>query len=144
MRPLLTASVPAASRGHTPLFGPAAGEQFTFHQVDTAFELMLLHGAKVPAGELKDYSVHSLRIWLACALLALEVPRPEIKRMVRWRGDESLDIYARINTDVWRRRILASYSAHVGSEVAGRLTGLGVQDLAAYAARFAENGEGDE
>ena len=52
-------------------------------------------------------------------------------------GDESLEIYARINTNVWRDRIRMSYSAHVASEVAGRLGGRGVADLAAYAARFA-------
>ena len=66
------------------------------------------------------------------------MPRPDIKRMLRWRGDESLEIYARINTSVWRSRVAATYDVHVSSTVASRIGGLGAVDLAAYAARFAE------
>ena len=69
--------------------------------------------------------------------LFYRVPRPEIKRMLRWRGDESLEIYARINTSTWRARLAASYDVHVSSMVAARIGGLGAVDLAAYAARFA-------
>ena len=98
---------------------------------------MMLHGARIPLARLRDYSIHSLRIWLACALLAIDVPRPEIKRMLRWRGDESLEIYARINTSVWRARVRATYSVMVSSTVAARIGGLGAVDLAEYAARFA-------
>ena len=97
----------------------------------------MLHGAQIPLARLRDYSIHSLRIWLACALLAIDVPRPEIKRMLRWRGDESLEIYARINTSVWRERVRATYDVVVSSTVAARIGGLGAVDLAEYAARFA-------
>ena len=121
-----------------PLFGPQVGERFSFYQMESAFDLMMHCGAGVPLPQLQDYSIHSLRIWLACALLALDVPRPDIKRMLRWRGDDSLEIYARINTSVWRARVTATYDVRVSSAVASRIGGLGAVDLAAYAARFAE------
>ena len=38
---------------------------------------------------------------MACALLAAGAPRWLIKRMLRWRGDESLEVYARVNNDEW-------------------------------------------
>ena len=39
--------------------------------------------------ELENYSVHSFHIFVACALLAAGALRWLIKRMLRWRGDES-------------------------------------------------------
>ena len=39
--------------------------------------------------ELENYSVHSFHISVACALLAAGALRWLIKRMLRWRGDES-------------------------------------------------------
>ena len=76
------------------LFGPAVGEEFTHAQLDEALLLLLSAGARVPDAELSDYSVHSFRIYAACALLAAKAPRWLIKRMLRWRGDESLEVYA--------------------------------------------------
>jgi len=126
----VAASVAGARRAVTPLFGPSVGEEFTGAQVDKAFQLMMLFGARVPAAQLKDYSVHSFRIWLACALLANGVDWATIKRTLRWRGDESLLIYARLNNDVWACNVFASYSAVVNSTVAARLPrDVGVFDL---------------
>jgi hypothetical protein len=126
----VAAAVDPARRGVTPLFGPSPGEEFTCGQVDKAFELMMLFGARVPAAQLHDYSVHSFRIWLACALLAAQVDWATIKRTLRWRGDESLLIYARLNNDVWARNVFASYTAVVNSTVAARLPrAVGVFDL---------------
>ena len=91
---------------------------------------MLLFGARVPAAQLKDYSVHSFRIWLACALLAAKVDWATIKRTLRWRGDESLLIYARLNNGEWARNIHSTYTAVVDSTVAARLPrAVGVFDL---------------
>ena len=82
---------------------------------------MLIFGALVPLARLADFSVHSFRIFVACALLAAKRSRETIKRALRWRGDESLDIYARLNDDEWAENVLATYTATVDSSVAARL-----------------------
>jgi len=61
--------------------------------------------AQDPEDELSNYSFHSFRIFLACALLAAGCPRWMIKRMLRWRGDESLEIYARVSDGEWELRL---------------------------------------
>ena len=104
----------------TPLFGPAVGEEFTHAELDAALELMLVAGANVPEDELHKYSVHSFRIYVACALLAADCPRWMIKRLLRWRGDESLEIYARVNDNEWATWIQKSMSVSVDSTIAGR------------------------
>ena len=125
-------------RAATPLFGPALGVEFTHREVELAFELLLTRGAGVPDGELKDYSIHSFRIFVACALLAADVSRADIKRLLRWRGDESLEVYARLNDEEWRARVRSTYTAHVGSTVAARLAGLGPLDFEQVAPTLAE------
>ena len=118
----LTADVDPAKRASTPLFGPSPGEEFTYHQVDTALQLMLTHGARVPESELEHYSVHSFRILAACALLAAGCPRWLIKRLLRWRGDESLEIYARVNNAEWAKWTSKLLDVKVESSTAARLT----------------------
>ena len=135
----LAAQPTAPQRALWPLFGPEPGVAFTYGQVTNAFELMLLHGANVPPDALAHYSVHSFRIFAACALLAANVPRAIIKRMLRWRGDESLEIYARVNDTEWRRHVFSTYTTEVSSTIADRLAGLGVVDLEAAAARLAQD-----
>ena len=111
-----------AKRASTPLFGPSPGEEFTYHQLDTALQLMLTHGARVPESELEHYSVHSFRIFAACALLSAGCPRWLIKRLLRWRGDESLEIYARVNNAEWAKWTSKLLDVKVESSTAARLT----------------------
>ena len=44
-------------------------EEFTHAQLDSALQLLLVEGAGVLEGDLHNYSVHSFRIFAACALL---------------------------------------------------------------------------
>ena len=125
----LRAAVPPERREVTPLFGPAIGEEFTHAEIEKYFVLLLVRGGMVPESLLRDYSIHSFRIWLACALLSQNVPRPMIKRLLRWRGDESLELYARLNNDEWRGHVFSTYRAVVNSTIAGRLTALGHLDF---------------
>ena len=121
----LAASLEPAQRAETPLFGPRPGEEFTHAELENLFCLTMLHGAGVSEQRLSDYSIHSFRIWVACALLEQRVPRPDIKRLLRWRGDESLDIYARLNDGEMKQYIHSTYQATVDSTIAGRLAALG-------------------
>ena len=107
--------------GRTPLFGPTTGEEFTHHQLDQALKLLLTQGAGVPEGDLENYSVHSFRIFVACALLAANAPRWLIKRMLRWRGDESLEVYARLNNTEWAGWTAKLVDVAVQSTISSRL-----------------------
>ena len=122
----LAACIEPSARSATPLFGPTPGAFFTGSQVDAAFTLCLAEGARVPEGELDDYTFHSFRIWLACALLSCGTPRWLIKRMLRWRGDESLEIYARVSDEQWQLRADACLSATVDAALVSRLPTLDV------------------
>ena len=115
------AAVPLSQRASTPLFGPSPGAEFTHAQVELAFELMLIFGARIPIVDLVMYSIHSFRIFVVCAMLAADRSRATIKRALRWRGDESLDIYARLNDSEWAANVYATYTAEVNSSVAARL-----------------------
>ena len=118
----LAAQIPPEQRATTPLFGPAPGEEFTHAQLDSALQLLLVEGAGVLEGDLHNYSVHSFRIFAACALLAANCPRWLIKRMLRWRGDESLEIYARVNDSEWADWTQKMVNVAVDSTIASRLT----------------------
>ena len=98
---------------------------------------MMLFGALVSMSDLADYSIHSFRIFVACALMAADVPRHTIKRLLRWRGDLSLEIYARLNDEEWARHVASIYTARVDSTIAARLASLGAIDLEAAALRLA-------
>ena len=98
------------------------GEEFTHGQLDAALQLLLTCGAGVPESELENYSVHSFRIYAACALLAADCPRWMIKRLLRWRGDESLDVYARVNNEEWAMWTSKLIDSTVESTIASRLT----------------------
>ena len=70
--------------------------------------------------------------------MAAGVPWPTIKRLFRWRGDLSLEIYARLNDSEWSEHVQQIYTAKVDSTVAARLATLGTIDLEAAALRFAQ------
>ena len=53
--------------------------------------------AVMPEAAAKTHSVHSFRIYLACALRDRGVPPATIKEMLRWRSDAALCVYARVN-----------------------------------------------
>ena len=84
--------------------------------------MLLTCGANVPESELSDYSVHSFRIYAACALLAANCPRWMIKRLLRWRRDDSLEIYARVNNEDWATWTSKLLDVTVQSTIASRLT----------------------
>ena len=115
-------------RAATPLFGPSVGQFFTAAQLEAAFLLCLRWGAGVAEALLSDYSLHSFRISVACALLAVDCPRWLIKRMLRWRGDESLEIYARVSDHDWARWSGAAISATVDASQVPRLPQMDISD----------------
>ena len=63
----------------------------------------------------------SFRIFLACALLAANCPRWLIKRMLRWRSDASLEIYARVSDAKWSGRLSDSLGVTVDASLVPRM-----------------------
>ena len=117
----LRAAVAPTRRAATPLFGPEVGSYFSGSQVDAAFNLLLTRGAGLSEAEARDYSVHSFRIFVACALLAVDCPRWLIKRMLRWRGDEALDTYARVSNELWEKHGAGALTATVDARIVPQL-----------------------
>ena len=86
---------PEAMRA-SPLFTMSPGlESFRHGVVDNVFHALLL--TFLTAAEVQKYSWHSWRIGLACALLATNAPVATILALCRWKGPQSLQIYARRN-----------------------------------------------
>ena len=83
-------------------------------EIDARFQAMLRATGVAPerAG---TYSMHSWRIYLACALLASGAPHSQILSMLRWRSDEALRLYARLNDTTYATWLDASGTAEIES-----------------------------
>ena len=113
-------AVPAAQRATTPLFGPRLGSAFAYDRLTKWLHLFLL-AAGVPRSELHKYSIHSFRITLCCKLYGMRVPLERIKRLLRWRSDDSVQIYGRVNDPEAAEWVRLSYRAPVDSSTAAHL-----------------------
>jgi hypothetical protein len=93
----LRRAVPADRRRTTPLFssGGAGAAPWSHGRLKYLFGAMMtmLVGEAAAA----SYSIHSFRIYLACALLEAGASHGTIQCMLRWRSEDALRIYARIN-----------------------------------------------
>jgi hypothetical protein len=89
--------VPPEKRRSTPMFVDHEGRPWRKGRLAYFFNLLLL--LIMSAAEARKYTVHSFRIYLACALLAAGASKEMIKKMCRWASDEALNVYARDNAD---------------------------------------------
>ena len=86
--------VEVVHRRSVPLFpGDDAGSPLTFSMADTIFHAVAVAG--LGATRAAMLSLHSGRVFCACALLAQGAPRSMILALCRWRDERSLDVYAR-------------------------------------------------
>ena len=90
----IAAQVEPHKRRETPLFcGPAGpGSALTQDQLDRTFK-RLLRWVLADEEEVRKYSIHSFRCYLASALLASGRSDPEIQVALRWASPEALQIY---------------------------------------------------
>ena len=86
-----------------------------------ALRVFLVTGAGVAEADLDKYSVHSFRITAATCLAAAKCPIDKIKRLLRWRSDDSVLIYARLPDVEATQWAQAALAVHVDSRVAPRL-----------------------
>ena len=108
----MRALAPELRRG-TPMFVNHLGDPWRKGKLAWFFKQLLL--AIMSAEEAALYTIHSFRIYLACALLAAGASKEMIKKMLRWASDEALNIYARDNADVIASWLDAARQAEVTS-----------------------------
>jgi len=116
--------VPEARRRHVPLFAMPDGKPWRHGILDRIFHAMMV--VVVGPERAGRYSMHSWRIYLACALLAAGASDGTIQAMLRWRSDDALRIYARIN-DV-------DYADWLGKAAAARVSSVRTTSLHASVA----------
>jgi len=93
------AGLDVSKRDVTPLFGPALGVEWHHSLIEDIFMFMLLATGLVTKEEALGFSMHSWRIYLACALYSAGCPKERIMAILRWKSEEALLIYARLDDD---------------------------------------------
>ena len=78
-----------------PLFVTAAKKPISSTRLRSYFRDLLR--AKFTEEEYSRVSPHSFRVYLACALLKLKRSHAQIQALLRWKTDEALRIYARLD-----------------------------------------------
>lgn len=87
------------ARRITPLFTIGSNRPFYASFVDTALRNSLL--TFMAPAKAKDYSAHSFRIGLACALRAAGHDDATIQALCRWRSAASARLYGRLNPSLY-------------------------------------------
>ena len=142
----LLAGVPPSKRGETPLFGPRVGVEWHHSLLDSIFKFFLVTVLGLSEAEAAAYSMHSWRIYLACALYAAGCPNDRIQAILRWKSDEALLIYARLNDSERADWLGKARTAVVDSKVAAYLPTIDGAEVAArmLAADFGPEGADDD
>ena len=100
-----------ADRRSSPLFpGDSASDPLTHSMADTIFRAIAV--AALGDTRAAQLSLHSARVFCACALLAKGAPRSIILALCRWKDERSLDVYARLNPAeyiAWMHKVSAAH-----------------------------------
>lgn len=112
-------NLPAKLRRTAPLFVNFGNGPWRHHQLDALFKDVL--ATFVPEDEIKRYSMHSFRIYLACALRAAGASNGVIQAILRWRSDDALKIYARMNDAHYADWLSKAALADVSSVTTGTM-----------------------
>jgi hypothetical protein len=116
----LAAPVHGSNRARSPLF-PAEEPGVSLNHA--LADRMFAELAEFALGVLTaaTLSLHSGRVWLACAMLARRCSGPLIQAFCRWKSPESVKIYARINPEYYANTLLDVFGADVSSVCADNL-----------------------
>ena len=127
----LAAGLEPAARAKTPLFGPAPGVEWHHDLLTRVFLFFMMHVVGLSEREAEGYSLHSFRIGLACALYAAGCPNDRIQTILRWKSEEALLIYARLNDSERNEWVERAQAAAVDSQVAAHLPTIDGAEMAA-------------
>ena len=104
-----------AARQSTPLFVTQNKRMFSRTQLAECVHAMLRDCGAVSSDRLGDFSLHSFRIYLACALLDRGYSEAAIMAALRWKTCEALKIYARMGDAGYADMIEAAATATITS-----------------------------
>ena len=106
-------AVDPSMRESEPLFVTEEGKAWRHYELATTFRAIIV----AVSGEerAKQVSMHSWRVYLACALLAKGASFATIQSMLRWRSEDALRIYARINDFKYADWLSAAQGASISS-----------------------------
>ena len=122
-------------RQNTPLFVTQNKRMFSRTNLADCVHAMLRECGAVSADRLGDFSLHSFRIYLACALLDKGYSEAAIMAALRWKTCEALKIYARLGDAGYANMIEAAATATVTSTQAPNIPDFdGAQKAAAWIA----------
>ena len=109
----LRRAVKPAERESAPLFIDGTGGAWRHERLTATFHALVV----AVRGEHRaaQVSMHSWRVYLACALMAQGAPPATIQCMLRWRSDDALRIYARINDYKYAEWLAAAAGADISS-----------------------------
>ena len=100
----------------------------------------------VGRANVRKYSWHSARIYLACALLASGASSAQIQALCRWQTEDSLRVYARLNAARYHTLLASAASADVASVSTASLpplsADLAIRELLGVSLRDAERSAG--
>jgi hypothetical protein len=111
--------VPADQRRSTPLLLAPDGRVWRKPHLTRFFHALLL--TIMSADSARSYSVHSFRIYLACALHAMGATPDRIMMMLRWSSVASLLVYCRPNVTTVSSWVHTAASAHIDAVRANTL-----------------------
>jgi hypothetical protein len=120
--------VSGEDRRTTPLFVDGRKQAIGITQLRARFKALLL--AKVNPDAVQRVSLHSFRVYLACALLALKRSHAEIQALLRWKTDEALRIYARLYSSAYADLLTGVEDAQIDQV---RTQNLPTHDVSAHA-----------
>ena len=109
----LRRKVPPAERESAPLFVDASGGAWRHAALAKIFDDIAV--TVCGTARAKQLSMHSWRVYLACALLAKGASSATIQTMLRWRSEDALRIYARINNFAYADWLSSVQGASVSS-----------------------------
>jgi hypothetical protein len=110
----LSAPVHGAQRAHEPMIPAGTDRRSLCHTLADELFRLLAERALGPAVA-ATLSLHSGRVWLACALLASNHPPPAIQAFCRWKSAESVKIYARMNPTEYAAALLGVMNAKISN-----------------------------
>jgi hypothetical protein len=114
---LISVPVSGAAAATTPLFSLSSQGDPVRHRVaDSTLRFFL--NAALPGEDTTRWSMHSLRIGAASALLAAGASTDQIMAMCRWRSAGSVGIYARFGPSDYGRWIIRAQGARVDAVTA--------------------------
>ena len=111
--------MPDADRKKTPVFVKHSGKKMSRTYLVNTLDAMVTAVGKDP----KQFSFHSARIWLACALKEAGASnnRTRAQGMVRWLSEDSLRIYARDSRHTYAHWLDKAMQANVEAKQAANL-----------------------